>query len=307
MSTKKIFAILGLLFLISFIIFCATANGKDSSNFCIICFLISFLSLCVMGILGVIELVKFISKKMHTKNNVVKTHLIRNLDNNNAKPLDALYAQIDTDKEYNRIKRAKYENFRIDKLDLENKKAYILNKDSSKKYTTTLTSCTCKDFKERQKPCKHMIRLAGITKDYPLYQEQEQGVIERLQVLESKYQLIEKLIDVFYRIRDHKNKYYTKASPNLIALKELELISLNELPPAELVNYKYNTNELKGILVNKQEFKKSSSKKQLIELFISDENLLKKLPNNIYHVTLNFNEQEIQYLLECLNYMKNPY
>lgn len=307
MNCKEKFAILSFLFFISTLTFCVTAENEKMSDFCIISLLISLLSLCVIGILGIIELVKFIDRKTSPNNTNVRTHLTCDFNLDNEKPLDSLYANIDSDKEYSRIKRAKYENFRIDKLDLENKRAFILNKDRSKSYRTTLTSCTCKDFKERQKPCKHMIRLAGITRDYPLYQEQEQGVIERLQVLEGKHQLINKLIDVFYRIRDHKNKYYTKASPNLIALKELDLISLNELPPAELVNYKYNTNELRGILAAKEGFKKSSSKKQLIELFISDEKLLKKLPKNIYHVTLNFNEQEIQYLLECLNYMNNPY
>lgn len=308
MNTQEKFGLLVFIFFISFILFILTASSEKISNFCIICFLTSLVSFCAIIILGLIEAVKFIKQKRSQiettpKSNTITLQPSSTKNNENNKPLNPLYAQIDTNKDSGRIRRAKYENFTINTLDFENKKAIILNKERSKRYQTTLTSCTCKDFLERRKPCKHMIRLAGLTGDFPLYKDNEYGVIQRLQVLEGEHQLISKLIDVFYRIRDHKNKYYLKATPNLKALKELNLISLNELSPAEMVDYKYNANELKGILIDRKEFKKSSSKKQLIELFISDDKLVKKLPKNIYHITLNFNETETQYLPDCLNYM----
>lgn len=216
------------------------------------------------------------------------------------------YFKINSKDDDTRILRAKYEPFTIKNLDEVNKTADILNKDKNTKYHTTLTSCTCMDFQKRSLPCKHMYRLAAKLGYYPLYREEEQEAVERLWVLRGEDQLITKLIDVFYRIRDKKNKYYIKTSPNLNKLKELGLININKIPAKELLAFKYNANELKGILSGK-DLKKSITKPELIELYMSDEKLMKKLPKNIFHITLNFSDKQKEYLTECLYAILNNF
>lgn len=200
-----------------------------------------------------------------------------------------------------RIDRAKYETFSFKQLNTENKSADVLNHEKTKVYHTTLTSCTCPDFAERQLPCKHMYRLAEELGYFDLYYAEEKELIEKLWSIKDNSQLIAKLIDVFYRIRDKKDKYYVKTSPLLNELAEFDLIKFKEIPEQELVNIKYNTNELKGILHDKN-FKKSITKKELIELFLSDKKLIKKLPKNMVHVTLTCTDKQKEYFTQTLNY-----
>lgn len=211
------------------------------------------------------------------------------------------YYLINAQNEYMRIERAKYETFSFKKLNTENKFADVLNKEKTKVYHTTLTSCTCPDFKERNVPCKHMYRLANELGYFSLYKEEEKELIEKLWIIKNNSQLLTKLIDVFYRIRDKKDKYYIKKSPLLNELADLDLILFKEIPERELVNIQYNTNELKGILHDKN-FKKSITKKELIELFLSDKKLIKKLPKNMVHVTLTCTDKQKEYFTQTLNY-----
>lgn len=209
-----------------------------------------------------------------------------------------------TNNEEQRVQKAKFEDFTIKTLDKELKYAKILNKDKNQTYNTTLQSCTCEDFKKRNLPCKHMYRLADIFEIYHIYAKDQKETIEKLQCLKNKPQLIEKLIDIFYRIRDKKDKYYIKLSPNIKELNELGVITISELPLSELANIKYNINELKGLLANKP-YKKSTKKSELIEILLQDEKLVKKIPQNIYHIRLNFNENQKQFITEYLYYLLN--
>lgn len=203
--------------------------------------------------------------------------------------------------EHARLKRAKYENFSFVEYNPEKYTATTINSEQTKKYKTTLTSCTCGDYSDRKLPCKHMYRLAdGIAFD--LYRPGEKETVNKLLILWDNRSLVPTLIDIFYRIRDKKNKYYLKVTPSIKRLAELELIKINEIPLNDFVDLIYNTNELKGLLYEKQ-FKKSISKKELIELFITDEKLIKKLPKNIKHITLNFDESQNENIIECLNYI----
>lgn len=211
------------------------------------------------------------------------------------------YYLINAQNDDKRIERAKYEIFSFKKLDTENKSADVLNQEKTKVYYTTLTSCTCPDFKERDVPCKHMYRLANELGYFSLYKEEERELIEKLWSIKDNPKLLTKLVDVFYRIRDKKDKYYVKTSPLINELTEFDLIRINEIPEQELVNIKYNTNELKGILHDKN-FKKSITKKELIKLFLSDKKLIKKLPKNMVHVTLTCTDKQKEYFTQTLNY-----
>lgn len=211
------------------------------------------------------------------------------------------YYLINAQNDDRRINRAKYETFSFKNLNTENKSADILNQEKTKVYHTTLTSCTCPDFKERNVPCKHMYRLANELGYFSLYKEEERELIEKLWSIKDNHKLLTTLVDVFYRIRDKKDKYYVKTSPSLNKLAEFNLIKFKEIPEQELVNIKYNTNELKGILHDKN-FKKSITKKELIELFLSDKKLIKKLPKNMVHVTLTCTEKQKEYFTQTLNY-----
>lgn len=165
-----------------------------------------------------------------------------------------------------------------------------------------MIDCTCEDFRHRQEPCKHIYKLADELSCFELYQPLEKEVVNKLKVLWDNLNLVPLLIDIFYRVRDRKNKYYTKATPNIKKLKELDLIKIDDIEPAVLVDWKFNTNELRGMLFEKG-IKKSSSKKELIEIFIQDNKLLKKLPNNIKHIQLNFKDEQKTFIIDCLNYM----
>lgn len=211
------------------------------------------------------------------------------------------YYLINAQNDDRRINRAKYETFSFKNLNTENKSADILNQEKTKVYHTTLTSCTCPDFKERNVPCKHMYRLANELGYFSLYKEEERELIEKLWSIKDNHKLLTTLVDVFYRIRDKKDKYYVKTSPSLNKLAEFNLIKFKEIPEQELVNIKYNTNELKGILHDKN-FKKSITKKELIELFLSDKKLIKKLPKNMVHVTLTCTDKQKEYFTQTLNY-----
>ncbi len=201
-----------------------------------------------------------------------------------------------------RIRRAKYENFLLTNINRQNSSATVINSSRNKEYKTKLSSCTCEDFRHRQEPCKHIYKLADELSCFDLYQPLEKEVVNKLKVLWNNLNLVPLLIDVFYRVRDRKNKYYTKATPNIKKLKELDLIKIDDIEPAVLVDWKFNTNELRGMLFEKG-IKKSSSKKELIELFIQDNKLLKKLPNNIKHIQLNFKDEQKSFVIDCLNYM----
>ncbi len=214
------------------------------------------------------------------------------------------YYVINVQNDARRIDRAKYETFSFKNLNIENKSADVLNQEKTKVYHTTLTSCTCPDFKERNVPCKHMYRLANELGYFLLYKEDEKELIEKLWRIKDNPKLLTKLIDVFYRIRDKKDKYYVKTSPLINELAEFDLVKIKEIPEQELVNIKYNTNELKGILHDKN-FKKSITKKELIELFLSDKKLIKKLPQNMVHVTLTCTDKQKEYFTQTLYYLLN--
>lgn len=214
------------------------------------------------------------------------------------------FYQICAKNDKQRVQKAKFEDFTIKNLDKELKCAKFLNKDENQTYSTTLQSCSCQDFKKRNLPCKHMYRLVDILKIYHIYAKDQKETIEKLQCLKNKPQLIEKLVDIFYRIRDKKDKYYIKLSPNIKELNELGVIIISKLPLNELANIKYNINELKGLLANKP-YKKSAKKSELIEIIVQDEKLAKKIPQNIYHIRLNFNENEKQFITEYLYYLLN--
>ena len=147
-----------------------------------------------------------------------------------------------------------------------------------------------------------MYRLADYCSIFSIYKDGERDAVNKLMILWQYRNLIPYLINVFYRVIEKKNKYYSKITPNIKKLAELDLIKLNEILPKDFIDWKYNANELKGLLYEKIT-KKNISKKELIDLFISDNKLLKKLPKNIKHITLNFDEQIKDEVIECLNYM----
>ncbi len=59
-----------------------------------------------------------------------------------------------------RMARANDGQLTVQTIDEKNKCAFFVG-GKGEKYLTTLSSCTCPDFKERKVPCKHMYRLAS--------------------------------------------------------------------------------------------------------------------------------------------------
>lgn len=72
-------------------------------------------------------------------------------------------------KQIQRIRDSKQINPGI--VNYENKSATFT--ENNEIYETTLNSCTCTDFKERNLPCKHIYRLAALTGDFKETTEQE--------------------------------------------------------------------------------------------------------------------------------------
>ena len=280
-----------------FILSAAISKGEDAFMF-IGC--VSMLAIPVFIIIFIVKGAKFLFKK-------IKTFEIQTPDNSNNKVVSnennyeiAKYYQACANDEFGRVRRAKYENFTI-KIN-NNNTAIITNASKTNSYRTTLTSCSCPDFIGRQLPCKHMYRLAGKLNYYELYRLGEQETIQKLNILWEHKNLVPYLIDIFYRIRDKKNKYFIKITPNIKKLQELNLIILKDIAPAELAEWKYNTNELRGLLYDKG-IKKNTTRKSLIELFVNDDKLVKKLPKNIKHVMLNFEDSQNENIIDCLNYI----
>lgn len=273
---------------------CFLLGSKNEIFFSLLLLLI--LTSCITWLIAAIKISEE-NEVSNSKIKVLKQLSETSLDDETIKKYYLINAQNDD----RRIERAKYETFSFKKLNTENKSADVLNQEKTKVYHTTLTSCTCPDFKERNVPCKHMYRLANELGYFSLYKEEERELIEKLWSIKDNHKLQTTLVDVFYRIRDKKDKYYVKTSPSLNKLAEFNLIKFKEIPEQELVNLKYNTNELKGILHDKN-FKKSITKKELIELFLSDKKLIKKLPKNMVHVTLTCTDKQKEYFTQTLNY-----
>lgn len=58
-----------------------------------------------------------------------------------------------------RIKKADSPFIYVSNISNDKNTATIIG-DNGEKYTTTFSSCTCQDFKNRHLPCKHMYKLA---------------------------------------------------------------------------------------------------------------------------------------------------
>ncbi|CCY25425.1 sWIM zinc finger domain protein [Brachyspira sp. CAG:484] len=273
---------------------CFLLGSKNEIFFGLLILLI--LTSCITWLIAAIKISEE-NEASNSKIKVLKQLSETSLDDETIKKYYLINAQNDD----RRIERAKYETFSFKKLNTENKSADVLNQEKTKVYHTTLTSCTCPDFKERNVPCKHMYRLANELGYFSLYKEEERELIEKLWSIKDNHKLLTTLIDVFYRIRDKKDKYYVKTSPSLNKLAEFNLIKFKEIPEQELINIKYNTNELKGILHDKN-FKNSITKKELIELFLSNKKLIKNLPKNMVHVTLTCTDKQKEYFTQTLNY-----
>ncbi|MBQ0067583.1 MAG: NINE protein [Phascolarctobacterium sp.] len=65
----------------------------------------------------------------------------------------------------NRRNKAQFEHMVVRNLDRTNKTAIIESADGENFYSVTLSSCTCPDFINRQKPCKHIYKLENTLKE----------------------------------------------------------------------------------------------------------------------------------------------
>lgn len=77
------------------------------------------------------------------------------------------YEYSDAAQQQNRKNKAKFENMVVRSLDRAAKTAVIESADGENFYSVSLTSCTCPDFINRQKPCKHIYKLQNVLNEAP--------------------------------------------------------------------------------------------------------------------------------------------
>lgn len=77
------------------------------------------------------------------------------------------YEYSDAAQQQNRKNKAKFENMVVRNLDRAAKTAVIESADGENFYSVSMTSCTCPDFINRQKPCKHIYKLQIVLNEAP--------------------------------------------------------------------------------------------------------------------------------------------
>lgn len=77
------------------------------------------------------------------------------------------YEYSDAAQQQNRKNKAKFENMVVRNLDRAAKTAVIESADGENFYSVSMTSCTCPDFINRQKPCKHIYKLQNVLNEAP--------------------------------------------------------------------------------------------------------------------------------------------
>ena len=77
------------------------------------------------------------------------------------------YEYSDAAQQQNRKNKAKFENMVVRNLDRAAKTAVIESADGENFYSVSMTSCTCPDFTNRQKPCKHIYKLQNVLNEAP--------------------------------------------------------------------------------------------------------------------------------------------
>ena len=77
------------------------------------------------------------------------------------------YEYSDAAQKQNRKSKAKFENRVVRNLDRAAKTAVIESADGENFYSVSMTSCTCPDFINRQKPCKHLYKLQNVLNEAP--------------------------------------------------------------------------------------------------------------------------------------------
>ena len=77
------------------------------------------------------------------------------------------YEYSDAAQQQNRKNKAKFENMVVRNLDRAAKTAVIESADGENFYSVSMTSCTCPDFINRQKPCKHRYKLQNVLNEAP--------------------------------------------------------------------------------------------------------------------------------------------
>ena len=77
------------------------------------------------------------------------------------------YEYSDAAQQQNRKNKAKFENMVVRNLDRAAKTAVIESADGENFYSVSMTSCTCPDFINRQKPCKHIYKLHHVLNAAP--------------------------------------------------------------------------------------------------------------------------------------------
>ena len=77
------------------------------------------------------------------------------------------YEYSDAAQQQNRKNKAKFENMVVRNLDRAAKTAVIESADGENFYSVSMTSCTCPDFINRQKPCKHIYKLHNVLNEAP--------------------------------------------------------------------------------------------------------------------------------------------
>lgn len=77
------------------------------------------------------------------------------------------YEYSDAAQQQNRKNKAKFENMVVRNLDRATKTAVIESADGENFYSVSMTSCTCPDFINRQKPCKHIYKLQNVLNEAP--------------------------------------------------------------------------------------------------------------------------------------------
>ena len=77
------------------------------------------------------------------------------------------YEYSDAAQQQNRKNKAKFENMVVRNLDRAAKTAVIESADGENFYSVSMTSCTCPDFINRHKPCKHIYKLQNVLNEAP--------------------------------------------------------------------------------------------------------------------------------------------
>lgn len=198
-----------------------------------------------------------------------------------------------------RVERAKFEDFYFSDIDEQAYSALTITKNG--RYRTSLNNCTCPDYQKRKKPCKHIYRLSALFNKYSLYKNSQQEEIRDKINQISDLITAEKMKDIFYRCRD--NKYYsTEKDIQTDFLERIGLISFQKIPMEYIVNKLYDKNDLVNFLSSKIETK-GLLKKDLVNLFLSYDDLINKIPEaEKEYVKILIDDENLDFLIDAINF-----